>query len=245
MKFAPRCASRWVVIDRPCRRTPAERLGSFRWRLRPQSGREVSARQQAAEREKLREKAVLVNTIFENKVDQLRDMVKRLDGALSKAGIRYQVIGGLAVFCHVDGIDPLAARLTRDVDVAIDKHDLQRIADAVKPIGLVYRHVAGIDMLVEAAAPKARSAVHMVFVNEKVRPTDPEPIPGFSEPTRTTEGFFIAPVADLVRMKLTSFRLKDKVHIQDMDSVGLITPEIENGLPAVLRGRLKEVRATE
>ena len=64
-------------------------------------------------------------------------------------------------------------------------------------------------------------------------------------PVRTKEGILIAPVADLVRMKLTSFRLKDKVHIQDLDGVGLITPEIEAGLSESLRQRLAEVRATE
>jgi hypothetical protein len=46
-------------------------------------------------------------------------------------------------------------------------------------------------------------------------------------------------------MKLTSFRLKDKVHIQDMDSVGLITSEIEDSLPDWMRERLREVRAME
>ena len=55
----------------------------------------------------------------------------------------------------------------------------------------------------------------------------------------------IAPVADLVRMKLTSYRLKDRVHIQDLDGVGLITPEIEAQLPEPLRHRLAEVRASE
>jgi hypothetical protein len=188
---------------------------------------------------------VLVNTYYENKVDQLRDVVKRLDAALTNAGIRYQVIGGFAVFCHVDRIDPLAARLTRDVDVAIDRDDLQRIAQAVKSMGLQYRHVAGVDMLVDASAPKARSAVHLIFSREKVRPEYLEPVPDISEPTRTAGGILIAPVADLVRMKLTSFRLKDQVHIQDMDSVGLITPEIENSLSAALRERLKQVRASE
>jgi hypothetical protein len=188
---------------------------------------------------------VLVNTFYENKVDQLRDVVKRLDGALTSAGIRYQVIGGFAIFCHVDRIDPLAARLTRDVDVAIDRADLQRIAQAVKSIGLQYRHVPGVDMLVDAAAPKARSAVHLIFTNEKVRPEYIEPVPAVSEPTRTAEGILIAPVADLVRMKLTSFRLKDQVHIQDMDSVGLITPEIESSLSEELRERLKKVRESE
>jgi hypothetical protein len=46
-------------------------------------------------------------------------------------------------------------------------------------------------------------------------------------------------------MKLTSFRLKDKVHIQDLDGVGLITPEIEAQLPDLLRHRLAEVRASD
>ena len=46
-------------------------------------------------------------------------------------------------------------------------------------------------------------------------------------------------------MKLISFRLKDKTHIIDMDSVGLITPEIEAGLPDALRERLQQVRAEE
>ena len=85
----------------------------------------------------------------------------------------------------------------------------------------------------------------MVFTGEKVRPEYLEPVPGFSEPTRTAEGILVAPVADLVHMKLTSFRLKDQVHIQDMDSVGLITPEIENSLSAALRERLEKVRAIE
>ena len=46
-------------------------------------------------------------------------------------------------------------------------------------------------------------------------------------------------------MKLTSFRLKDKVHLIDLDSVGLITPEIEQALPKALRARLDQVRKEE
>jgi hypothetical protein len=61
---------------------------------------------------------------------------------------------------------------------------------------------------------------------------------------KTQEGVLLAPVADLVRMKLTSFRLKDQVHIQDLDSVRLITPEIEASLTPLLRERLAQVRAS-
>jgi hypothetical protein len=46
-------------------------------------------------------------------------------------------------------------------------------------------------------------------------------------------------------MKLTSFRMKDRAHIIDMDSVGLITPEIEHALPAGVRDRLDQVRKEE
>ena len=155
------------------------------------------------------------------------------------------MIGGLAVFFHVSARDHDAARVTRDVDIAVDRSDLDRIAKAAESFGFRHRHVAGVDMLVNADNPKAKSAVHLFFVCEKARPGDLSAIPDFSEPTKTIEGFLLAPVPDLVRMKLTSFRLKDKTHIIDMDSVGLITPEIEAGLPGPLRERLQQVRAEE
>jgi hypothetical protein len=187
---------------------------------------------------------VLTNTFFESKVDQILDVAKRFGAALEEAGLGYRVVGGLAVFIHVDRIDPLASRLTRDVDVAIQRSDLARIREALEPYGFRYRHVAGIDMFIHGPTPKARSAVHLLFIGERVRASDLAPIPG-SEPVRSAKGILLAPVADLVRMKLTSFRLKDKVHIQDMDSVGLISAEIEQSLPEALRQRLNEVRATE
>jgi hypothetical protein len=185
---------------------------------------------------------VLVNTLFENKVEQLYDVTVRLASALENAGIPYQIVGGLAVFSHVDAVDPLGARLTRDVDIAVDRRHLDEIVAAAEPVGFKHRHVAGVDMLVDANEP-ARSAVHMVFAHEKVRPEEIDSVPGILKPERSSRGYWIAPVADLVRMKLTGFRLKDKVHIQDLDTAGLITAEIEASLPEALRARLEEVRA--
>ena len=178
-------------------------------------------------------------------VEQLFEKVRRLHAALSEAGIPYRVVGGVAVFLQVYERDPGKARMTQDVDVAVDRSELSRIAAAGEKHGFQYRHAAGVDMLVDKEKPRASTAIHLIFIREKVRPEYFEAVPGFSEPTRSSEGVLIAPVADLVKMKLTSFRLKDKVHIQDMDSVGLITPEIEEGLSQALRGRLAEVRATE
>jgi len=188
---------------------------------------------------------VLTIAAYDRHVDQLSQLLDRVARAFAQAGIEYRVVGGVAVFLHVAAQDPLAARSTRDLDIAVDRRQLAAILEAVRALGLEYRHVPGVDMLVDAQRPSARSAVHLVFVREKVRADYLEPVPDFSPPVRTVEGILLAPVADLVRMKLTSFRLKDRVHLQDLDSVGLITPEVEATLSEPLRQRLQEVRATE
>ena len=119
-----------------------------------------------------------------------------------------------------------------------------RFADALSQAGIEYRIVGGMDMLVDAQEPGARSAMHFIFVNEKVRQEYVEPVPDFSA-APMIDGLLIAPVADLVRMKLTSFRDKDRVHIRDMDSVGLITLDIETNISKPLRLRLAQIRASE
>jgi hypothetical protein len=186
---------------------------------------------------------VISETAYDEHVEQLFQVLERVAGALRNAGIEYRVVGGVAIFLHVSEQDPIAARMTRDIDMVVARADLDRIAFAVEPLGLQYKHVAGVDMLVDTASGKARSAVHLLFVGEKVRPDYLDSVPCFSSAVIAKAGTLLAPVADLVRMKLTSFRLKDKVHIQDLDGVGLITPEIEAGLPGELRQRLVAVRA--
>jgi signal recognition particle subunit SEC65 len=167
---------------------------------------------------------------YDTHMEQLFERIKQLHTALDSAGIEYQVVGGRAVFFQVSMRRPGRGRSTEDVDIAIDRKELKRIADAAEKFGFRYRHV-GVDMLVDAETPRASTAVKVYLVD------------GLSEPVRTEEGILLAPVADLVKMKLTSFRLKDKVHVQDLDAARLITPEIEASLPELLRARLAEVRA--
>jgi hypothetical protein len=188
---------------------------------------------------------VLLLHAYDKHLEQLTAIAARVCNALRQAGIDYRVVGGLAVLFHVQSRDPLAARLTKDVDLAVNRADLPRIADAVRSIGLEHRHVAGVDMLVDSVAPKARSGVHLLFAGERVRPTDLEPVPGLSDTGVDDQGILVTSVGSIVRMKLISFRQRDKTHIIDMDSVGLITPEIEAGLPDALRERLQQVRAEE
>lgn len=64
----------------------------------------------------------------------------------------------MAVLLHVRDRDRMAARLTNDVDAAVKRTDLEAIIRAVERFGFTYRHVAAVDMLVDSAKPKARSA---------------------------------------------------------------------------------------
>ena len=51
------------------------------------------------------------------------------------------------------------------------------------------------------------------------------------------------PLVHLVRMKLSSFRLKDQMHLKDLDEAGLIMPEMGAGLSPIL-GRKTGARAS-
>jgi len=187
---------------------------------------------------------VFVNTFFETRVNQLFDLAERVERAFSSAGLDYRVVGGLAAYLYVEEAERDAGRLTKDIDIVVRREDLKRIADAVEPFGLKYRQVAGVDMLVQAGEPSARRAVHMIFTGEKVRREYLEATPDIG-PHRAIRGLRLVPLVDLVRMKLTSFRLKDQMHIKDLEEVGLITPEIEAVLPKSLLTRLAQVRAQE
>ena len=172
----------------------------------------------------------------------LLDLARRVCGTLSDAGIKYRMVGGMAVFFHVNMLDPIAARLTTGVDFAIEPVDLPRVAEAVRPLGLELGRDRGLNVLAGKVYDRVRTVGHLVFVREKIRSGYCEPVPDFSQPTVSPEGFLLTSVHDLVRMKLTSYRIIDKVHLIDMDGVGLITPEIENALPEALRQRLQQVR---
>jgi hypothetical protein len=184
---------------------------------------------------------VFVNSFFEKRLEQIFELASLVDKAFSTVGIDYRVVGGLATYLYVEEAQPDAGRLTRDIDIAVRRQDLDRIAQAVKPFGLEYRHVGGVDMLIRAGEP-ARRAVHLIFSGEKVRPHYSEPVPELGA-SRTVQGIRLIPLSDLIRMKLTSFRLKDQTHLKDLDEAGLITSEVEAALSPLLRERLDQVKA--
>jgi hypothetical protein len=186
--------------------------------------------------------SLFVNTFFEERLQDLFNLAARVEKAFRAAGLEYRVVGGLAAYLYVEEAESDAGRLTKDIDILVRRQDLRRIAEAVEPFGLEYRHAAGVDMLVQKGAPSARRAVHMIFEGEKVRPEYSEAAAKIGE-GREIQGIPVIPLVDLVTMKLTSFRAKDETHINDLDEQGLITPEIESALSPLLRERLAQARA--
>ena len=185
--------------------------------------------------------ATYVNAFFEERVDQLFDLARLVDQIFSAAQLEYRIIGGLATYLYVEEKECDAGRLTKDIDIAVRREDLQKISTAASKFGLEHRHAAGMDMLHRIGDPSARRAVHLIFMGEKVRPEYVEPVPSLGS-AQTIRGLKLIPLADLVTMKLTSFRAKDEAHLKDLDEIGLITPQIEAALKPALLKRLLRAR---
>jgi hypothetical protein len=176
----------------------------------------------------------LVNAFFEVRLEQLFDLAGLAEQLFSSGGLEYRIVGGLATYLYVEEREPDAGRLTKDIDIVVRRADLEKIAKAAASFGLQHRQVAGVDMLVRPEQPPGRRAIHLY----------PEPTLDLS-PCQRIKGLRLIPLADLIRMKLTSFRIKDQMHLKDLDEAGLITPEMETGLSPVLAERLAQVRAHE
>ena len=111
--------------------------------------------------------------------------------------------------------DQSAVRFTQDVDLLIRRSDLEAAKKALAPAGFVYRHSARIDMFLDGPNAKARDSVHVIFAGEKIRPEYALPAPDVTD-AEASEAFRVLQLDALVRMKLTSFRDKDRTHLRDI-----------------------------
>jgi hypothetical protein len=178
-------------------------------------------------------------------MNALREKAKSVSGALRRAGVRHAVIGGLAVAAHVARVEPKAQRNTQDLDILLSRDDLETAKKALEPLGYRYRRV----MKLHAFMPKERGTpfvdgVHVIWAGEKVRADYVEPAPVLKDGGQYSapDGVEYLGLVELLTMKLTSYRLKDRVHIQDLMEQKLITRKVEAALPGELKARLKQVK---
>jgi len=158
-------------------------------------------------------------------MDDARDKIKarllRATTALEAAGVPYAVIGGNAVGAWVAKQDEGAVRATLDVDLLLRPADLDAAEQALSKEGFVRRHVSGIDCFLDGRKGKFRDAVHIVRAGEKVREDYVAPAPDVEESVRG-DHYRVLTLEALVRMKLTSFRLKDQTHLVDLIGLRMI-----------------------
>jgi len=173
-------------------------------------------------------------------VEKVRDRLRRAVTALETSGVLYAVAGGNAVAAWVSRVDEAAVRNTQDVDLLLRRTDLPAAIAAMTQAGFVHRHVAGVEMFLDGPKAKARDAVHVVFAAEKVRPEYLVPAPDVTE-SEATESFRLLTLDALVRMKLTSFRDKDRTHLRDLIDVGLLEASWVPQLPTELGTRLQSL----
>lgn len=176
-------------------------------------------------------------------VEKIQERLERTATILEAAGIPYAIIGGNAVRAWVAQMDEAAVRTTRDVDILLRRADFPRAIVAMEAAGFIYRHAASIDMFLDGPGTKDRDAVHVLFAGEKVRPEDVVPTPDVEDAIEINTHRFIQ-LESLVRMKLTSFRDKDRMHLRDMNDVELIDDTWPARYPPELAARLQEILDT-
>ena len=177
---------------------------------------------------------------IERAVEIVKERMRRVTRSLNEADVPYAIIGGNAVQHWVAQVDESVVRNTRDVDIIINESDLDRAIVALEKVGFIYRRVKSVTMFLDGPEAKARDAVHVLFAGKKVRDEYPEPVPNIDE-YELIEDARTLPLEALVKMKLTSFRRKDQVHILDMISIDIIN---ESWLPRFspkLQQRLQEL----
>ena len=177
---------------------------------------------------------------MERAVEKVQERLERTATTLEQAGIPYAIIGGHAVRAWVAQADEAAVRTTRDVDILLRRSDWPAAIAAMERAGFIYRHAKSIDMFLDGPGAKARDAVHVLFAGEKVRPDDLVPTPDVTE-TEEIQRHRTLRLEALVRMKLTSFRDKDRMHLRDMIDVELVDTTWCSRVPPELAARLKEL----
>jgi len=173
---------------------------------------------------------------MERAVEKVNERLRKTVRILEDAKVPYAVVGGHAVRAWVAQVDEAALRTTQDVDILVRPNDFPAMKDAMIAAGFHHRKTLALDMFVEHPDASARDAVHVVFVGKIERAGD-NPNPDI-EPLSRSNDFQTVQLETLVFMKLNAHRDKDRVHLRDMISLGLIDQTWPKKYQEPLRSRL-------
>ena len=173
-------------------------------------------------------------------VDLVRERLLRSTKALREAGIPYAVVGGNAVATWIAKIDLHAVRNTADVDILLREEDLEPAKVAMAAAGFYFRHSAGIDFFADGPDGVFRNGIHIIRAGRKIRKDHLLPAPELEE-SQPDENYQVIKFEALVRMKLNSFRDKDRTHLRDMLELEMIDASWKSRFPEPLADRLQQL----
>ena len=161
-------------------------------------------------------------------MDQLFSFARRIDEAFRSATIDYRIGGAFAVYLHTEAeID-----VSGDIELLVRHDDLAGVIRAAERFGFEHRHSEELDLLVKRGADALARAAQLTLLSDL-------------GPCSILQGLRVLALPDLVRMKLTSFRLSDQSQLRSLDASGLITSELESGLIPHETERLSELRSAQ
>ncbi len=172
--------------------------------------------------------------------EKVKERLRRATKALDRAGVPYAVAGGNAVAEWVGRVDEGAVRNTRDIDILIRRADFPAVRSALESAGFVHAHLLDVEVFIDGPQGRPSDGVHLLFAGEKVKPENDQASPDVDESEPAAE-FRVTTLKALVRMKLISWRDKDRTHLRDLIGVDLIDSTWPARFPKPLDGRLQQL----
>ena len=168
----------------------------------------------------LREQSHVFDRMF-GAVEKVRERLERSCRALADAKVPYAVIGGNATGAWVATKDDGAVRNTPNVDLLMREEDLASASVALESVGFKRESAMNRVVFLDGDDGKPSQGIHILLAGKKVKESyvSATPVP---EQAIEIDGKRVVVLAELVRMKLNSYRRIDRTHLRDMIQVGLI-----------------------
>jgi hypothetical protein len=181
--------------------------------------------------------------LYAGGMHSLLEELEKIVTVLNEAKIAYEGVDGIAVNAHLLPRHRSRSFVWPNIDLMIRREDLEGVVEAGRAAGYEGRRIIGGYLLIRPGQHPAE-AIHLIFAGERSKSTQPSPHPEVQPEMKSLFGVLVpvAPLSDLLRMMLNSFRPKDLVHLEILDETGLITAEMEATLPAALQDRLTMAR---
>jgi len=173
-----------------------------------------------------------------NAVELVRQRLLRATAALASHAVPYAVAGGNAVAAWVATVDEAAVRNTQAVDVLIRREDFERAKVALEGAGFVYKNRAGNEIFIDDVNAHPRHSVKLSYTDEYLATGADGAHPVVEDSTDIGE-YRVLNLLPLVRLKLCTFDLDDRVDLRDLIDIGLIDQSWTAKFQPVLAARLQ------